>query len=241
MSTNQPGPVNIGHYDAAIFRSAILDSDCTIVGGTDGGVVTSGLVTMTATPDLKEGRVIEPETADGSIAYTVEQRDQIKRYNVSGEFIFFDFELMVMLFGGTLLLGKAGGDFDGQVIGWAAPRADQAASHYGAYLEVIVPAAAEGAGDCITIGASRPAYYGYVFGKALLAPGERVFEQGEGRVTFQGKSNNNPNLFDGPWNDSPVEGYLPNSPFFAMGYTQAEYDAIEATVGVGYVDLPAGS
>lgn len=241
MATNNAGAINIGHYNACVFRAALLNADCSPTQGTNGGIVTAGLVTMTATPDVEEGTVFEPKTGCGSIAYTAEESDKIKRYNLTGEFIFFDPELMVTLFGGTLILGAAGGDFAGQVIGWAAPRYDQASSHYGAYLEVITQSAAEGAGDCIISGSGRPTHFGYIFGKVKMVPGERVFENGEGRVAFTGKATNNPVLYDGPWNDFPGEGYIPNSPYMFVGYSQAEYDAIEALVGNGFVDLPTAS
>ena len=241
MASNLAGGVNLGHFNACVFRAALLNADCSPTQGTNGGIVTAGLVTMTATPDVEEGTVFEPKTGCGSIAYTAEETDKIKRYNVSGEFIFFDQELMVTLFGGSLVLGAAGGDFAGEVIGWSAPRYDEADNHYGAYLEVITRSAAEGAGDCISAGTGRPTHFGNIFGKARLVPGERVFENGEGRVAFTGKATNNPTLFDGPWNDYPGSTYVPNSPYTHVGYSQAEYNAIEALVGVGFVDLPTAS
>lgn len=240
MATNLAGGVCIGELQACILRAAALDSDCTPTGGTNGGIVTAGLVTLTADPDVEEGTVYEQKNACGDILFTYEKDDVVKRYNLSGEFGFSDFEMMALLFGGSTILGKAGGDFAGTVIGYS-DRLYTAARRNGVYLEVITTAIAEGAGDCIVAGATAPYAIGHIFGKAKLVPGSLNFADDIKRLTFSGKSTNNPNLYDGPWNDYPGAGYAPNSPHIAVGYTQAEYDAIAATVTCGYQDLATGS
>ena len=240
MPSALPAAVNVGQYNACIVRVAKLDTDCTPLGGNNSGWVTAGLVTMTATPDVEEGTVFEPKTACGSIAYTIEDPDRIKRYNLSGEFVFFDVEGAEIMFGGTLVTGAGGGDFVGDNIGWAAPDYNAAATN-GVYLEVITKAVGEGAGDCIASGVGFPVYHGHIFGKTFLTPGERVFENDVARQTFTGKARSNPALFDGPWNDYPGAGYIPTSPYITVGYSAAEYAVIEATVAPGYDDLAAGS
>src|SRR4051812_45386208 len=107
MASNLAGGVCIGELQACIVRVAALDSDCTITGGTNGGLVTAGLVTLTADPDVEEGTVYEQKNACGDILFTYEKDDVVKRYNVSGEFGFSDFEMMALLFGGTTILGAA--------------------------------------------------------------------------------------------------------------------------------------
>ena len=240
MSSNLAGSLNIGTLQACILRAAALDSDCSVVGGTNGGIVTAGLVTMTADPDVEEGTTYEQKNGCGDLLFTYEKDDVIKRYNLSGEFGFMDWEFMALVFGGTTLLGKSGGDFAGKVIGYA-DRLYTAAQRNGVYLEVITTAIAEGAGSCTIAGSTTPVAIGHVFGKTKLVPGSKDFGDDIMRLTFAGKSTNNPNLYDGPWNDYPGAGYIPNTPYFQIGYTQAEYDAIAAAVGAGYVDLPTGS
>jgi len=240
MATNLAGPVCIGELQACIVRAAALDTDCTPTGGTNGGLVTAGLVTMTADPDVEEGTVYEQKNACGDILFTYEKDDVVKRYNISGEFGFSDFEMMALLFGGTAILGKAGGSFAGKVIGYA-DRLYTAARRNGVYLEVITTAITEGAGDCTVVGASAPAAIGHIFGKVKLVPGSQNFADDIKRVTFSGKGTNNPNLFNGPWNDYPGAGYADNSPHIAVGYSAAEYAAIVATVECGYQDLATGS
>ncbi len=242
MSTNLAGNVCIGQLNACIVRVASLDSDCTPTGGADSGIVTSALATMTAEPDIEEGTKFEPKNACGDTLFTYETDPRIKRYNISGEFYFFDYEMMLALFGGTLILGVAAGPFAGKVIGWAAPKYT-AATRNGVYLEVITQNVAQGAGDCQDSAgaAGHPAYTGHIFGKCRLVPGSRSFESDVARVTFSGTATNNPLLTNGPWNDWPGAGYIPDSPYALAGYSAAQYATIASAVRCGWQTLPSGS
>lgn len=240
MASNLAGNVCIGELQACIVRAARLDSDCSPTGGVNGGIVTAGLVTMAADPDIEEGTIYEQKNACGDILFTFEKDDKIKRYNMSGEFGFSDFEMMALLFGGSTILGKSGGSFAGKVIGYADPLYT-AAPRNGVYLEVITTVIAEGAGSCVVAGSTAPFALGHIFGKVKLVSGSKSFSDDVKRVAFSGKGTNNPNIFNGPWNDYPGAGYAPSSPSFSVGYTEAEYNAIAAVVTCGYVDLPTGS
>lgn len=240
MATNLAGGVAIGQLNACVVRAAALDTDCTVIGGVNGGIVTAALVTLNADPDIEEGTVFEPKNACGDIMFTYEQDDVTKRYNLSGEFGFHDYEAMAMMFGGSTLLGKAGGSFAGKVVGYAE-RLYSAGQRNGIYLEVITSAIYAGAGSCVASDGSTPAAVGHIFGKVKLQRGASNFANEVKLLTFTGKATNNPNLYNGPWNDYPGSTYIPNSAYVEIGYTQAEYDAILAAVADGYVDLPAGS
>lgn len=240
MPSNLAGAVSIGQYDACVFRAAKLDTDCSILGGNSSGVVTAGLITMTATPEVEQGVVYEPKNGCGRIMFSVRKQNRVKSWNLEGEFVFWDFELAETLFGGDLILGDAGGDFSGEVIGWAPPGPSAPESN-GVYLEVITNSAAEGAGDCVTSGSGRPTNFGHIFAKAKLTLGAHTFTEEVKRLPFTGVATENPLLFNGPWNDYPGAGYAPSGPFFVVGYSSDEYEAIEAMVAPGYADLPAGS
>ena len=240
MSTNIAGAANIGELGACVVRAARLNSNCAPTGGVNGGIVTAGLVTMTVDPQIEEGTKYEPKNACGSTLYTAERDDKILRQNISGEFGFSDFELMALLFGGSVILGKVGGDFAGEVIGYYDPLYSSAPRN-GAYLEVITTAIEEGAGSCVASDGGTPVAIGHIFGKTKLRAGSATYADQVINVAFSGTGTNNPNLFNGPWNDYPGAGYTPNSSHVRVGYTQAEYDAILAAVTVGYVDLPTGS
>jgi hypothetical protein len=240
MPSNLPAAVNVGQFRACVVRVARLDSDCSPLGGNSSGWVTTGLVTMTATPDIEEGTVFEPKTACGRIGYTYAGEDILKRWNLTGEFIFFDPEGSEIMFGGQTILGAASGDYSGDVIGWASPGPD-APTNNGVYLEVITQGSAEGAGDCVSSSGGFPTYFGHIFGKVKMTPGERTFEDDVARLTFTGKATQNPALYNGPWNDYPGAGYIPNSPYLYVGYSADEFELILADAAPGYADLPAGS
>lgn len=240
MSTNIAGPVNLGEMNACVVRAARLDADCSPTGGTSGGIVTAGLVTLTADPTISEGQTFEQKNACGTVLYTTTEDDKVTGYTFNGEFAFSDFEMMAMLFGGGTILGKAGGSFAGKVIGYYDP-AYNAAPRNGCYLEVITTTLAEGAGNCISSSIAAPVALGHIFGKVKLTPGSQNFANDLKRVAFTGKGVNNPSLYDGPWNDYPGAGYIPSTSHVVVGYSQTEYDAILAAVNIGFVDLPVGS
>ena len=100
---------------------------------------------------------------------------------------------------------------------------------------------AQGAGDCATAVGGHVPYTGHIFGKVLFTPGDNVFEEDVATVQFTGKAFQNPNIFDGPWNDYTGIGYVPTSPYVFTGYSTVEYNAIAALAGCGYVVLPAAS
>ena len=240
MASNLAGNVCIGQLNACIVRAARLDADCTPTGGADTGIVTAGLATLTADPQLEEGTMFEPKNACGDIMYTYEQDTRIKRYSLSGEFLFFDYEMMALLFGGGTILGRAAGSFSGKVIGHYMPKYTAAASN-GVYLEVITQNVTAGSGTCIPATVGAPAYTGHIFGKAKLYPGSRTFENDVARCTFTGTATNNGYLTDGPFNDFPGTGYTPDSPYIQVGYSAAEYATIAAGVSCGYKITSPGS
>lgn len=240
MASNLAGDICIGQHSACILRLAKLTADCRPLGGVDSGIVTRGIVTLTATPDIKEGQNLEPETGCGDIAFTVRKRDRVKGYNLAGEIIYHDWEMYEVLYGGTLILGRAGTDFAGQVIGWAEPDIDDPVNN-GVYLEVIVQNAGAGVGDCAPAGNPFPEYTGHIFGKVEATPGEKTFDVNEQTLQLTGKAKSNPNLFDGPWNDYTGAGYIKRAPHQTTSYSADEFAAIEALAGCGYLTLPAGS
>lgn len=240
MANNIAGPVNLGQLNACVLRAARLNANCSVTGGVSGGLVTAGLVTLTATPVIAEGTDFSQKNACGTIMYDYTEDDKLTGWTFDGEFAFTDPEHATLLFGGSVIVGAAGGAFPGKSIGWAAPLYN-AAPRNGTYLEVVTTTIAEGAGNCISSSVTAPVAFGHIFGKCKLTPGAVSFANDIIRVAFTGKSTNNPNLYDGPWNDFPGAGYTSNTSYAYVGYSQAQYNAILAAVSPGYVDLPTGS
>lgn len=241
MPSNLPSTENVAISGVCLFRVARLDSDCTVIGGNGAGYVTAGIADFTASPNVEEGTEIVHKNGCGQVMYRNKRPDRVISWTVSGNLSFFDVEALFQIFGGAAVLGRGGGPFAGDTIGWASPNYDTPNSN-GVYLEVISQTIAEGAGDCIAAGSDRPSYIGHVFGKAVLVPGDLSLTEGDAiLVPFTGSSTANPSLYDGPWNDWPGEGYIPSSPYIPIGYSISQYEAILADVAAGAADLPAGS
>lgn len=237
MASNLAGDTCIGQHSVCIARAALLGSDCAPVGGPDSGIVTAGLITATATPEYRETRRIEPTTGCGQIGFTYEEVGCKLRETLTGEFLFHDWEMMTLLFGGVAIEGSPAGEFSGQVIGWAGPSCPEEVPA-SIYLEFIVKNASQDVGDCQVAGSEFPTYTGHIFGKVQLTSGATTFNDQHIPVPFDGFAVKNPNLVLGPWNDWPGDGPIPSSPHIEVGYSQAEYEAIAATVACGYQDLP---
>ena len=171
MPSNLPAPVNTGQVKACVFRVAALAPSCAPLGGDCSGYVGAGLVNYTADPQVEEGVERRPRNGCGRVLYTVKDDDIITSWNLSGEIAVWDPEMLVLMFGGQPILGAAGGDFAGDVIGWASPSPDSPARN-GVYFEVIAEQVAEGAGDCVAAGAEYPPYVGDVWGKVRFTPGQ---------------------------------------------------------------------
>lgn len=247
MPTNLAnGTVNLGSHTPSIVRIAMLDTDCSPVQGADSGFVTTALVTGQADPVVVEGTVIEPKLANGEFAFRVEKPDRITRYDIQADFAFRDYEMFRALFGGSLLLGAAGGPYAGKVVGHAMPNDQEGVNQNGVYLEIITLAAYEDLGDCVPAlaggpGATAPYAIGHIFGKVKCVPGTKNFGEDAHMVSFTGKATPNPALFNGPWNDYPAAGYMQRSPHIEVVYSKAQYDAIAARIAVGLQALPAVS
>jgi len=215
------------------MRASQLNPDCTPVRGADAGIITPGIITATATPEFIDGAQFEPTNGCGDIAWTYETRNRIRRYTVAGELTYFDHEGMALLFGGQIIIGRAGTPFPTKSIGWASPwYTDDDPGNV--YLEFIVKTAGEGVGDCGDPVEPFPPYVGHIFPKATLVPGDRTFEFDAATLTFDGFSVSNPNIGIGPWGDWPGVGNIPNTGYVQVSYSQAEYNDMLALAACGH-------
>lgn len=242
MATNLPGDVCVGQHSVCLVRIAQLLPNCKPKGGADSGIVTAGIITATASPVLTDGTVYEPLNGCGDILWTYEVPQKIKSYTVSGELSFFDHEMMVILFGGSLILGNSNlSDFPTDNIGWAAPNYTDPAPNP-VYIEFVTKVAVAGAGECSPTGALMPYAVGHIFGKCRFVPGDRTFAAEAASVAFTGTAVANPALTDGPWNDFPGVGNAPTSPYIQVTYSKADYDAMAVGASTcGFKTLPVNT
>lgn len=241
MATNLAGDICIGSHSVCLLRAATLGPDCAPLGGEDSGIVTPGIVTLTATPQVQDDTTFEPENGCGETLWTYSKLGRIRRYDITGEIGYHDWEMMEVLFGGELILGGAGGDYVGEVIGWALgdyTDPDPAP----VYLEIFVLNAGAGVGDCAGGDTDFPPVSSHIFGKVRLRPDATTYSREERMVTFTGVAESNPNLGLGPWEDWPGDGTVRTSPYQTVSYSQTQFDAILADARCGYQALPeAGS
>jgi hypothetical protein len=238
MATNLAGGGQcLGQHSACLIRAALLDTDCTPQGGTNSGIVNIGIIDATATPEYRDERRIEPTNGCGEVMFTYYQAGCLLRETLSGNIIFQDWEMMQLIFGGSLILGRTGTGFPGKVIGWAK-QACPTPVQRNVYLEIITRLTSQTQGDCQTGGTAAPTYQGHIFPKVFLNCGAETFNDQQSPLPFEGFSVGNPSLVRGPWNDYPGTGAMPNSPHLRVGYSDTEDAAILATAGCGLKDLP---
>lgn len=207
MATNLAGNgVCIGQYSVCLLRTASLDSTCTPETGVNTRLYSTALVTMTADPEKKEGKIYESTNGCGDRCFRVRKCDKTQGWNMSGEFCFMDAESAQLMFGGSLILGAAATPFVGDVIGFAPLGADDACPDP-VLLEIVTPLAVKGSGDCVAAG-TAPTYRVHRFPKAKLTLGSLTFEDEVFKIPFTGFSEANPNQGN-PFADYPGVGVAP--------------------------------
>lgn len=238
MASNLPGAVCLGEHSICLVRGALLNPDCTVVGGADSGFVNAGIITATYTPVYSDERRIAPRNGCGKTLYRFVAPGCLESATVTAEIGYQDPEMKAILFGGSTQVAKAGVPWAGKVGGYAAPTCDDPQPP-AIYLEVIVQNSAEGAGECSDPEDPFPPWKGHIFGKAKLTEDAVTFNDAEHNVAVTGTVEGNPNLVFGPWNDYPNEGVVPNSPHVEAYYSQEQYEDMAAVVSCGHVTLPA--
>lgn len=147
-----------GQLQACILRVSRLDASCVPQSGSNNQVVTAGLASVQATPDTEESTKFEQKNGCGSIAWQAEEGcDKIKRYTLTMELATFDYELLELLTGGTLILAdnsNAPSGWRNKVIGFASPGNDTTCPD-GVALEIFTKAAYN-SGTCSALASGTP-------------------------------------------------------------------------------------
>lgn len=236
MATTQINAV--GQYQACAYRVWELGDDCAIkkAGGATGAanaIVGTGIVRANMSVELKEGAEVEATTACGALAWYAKDIDRIKRWNMELEVATWDYELLGITVGGTLITAETTGGigdnpaaWDGKTIGWAAP-GPTATTQKAVALEIWARSAYS-TGACSSI-ADAPNYVRHVFPRCQLQLSDRAFEEATpGYMKFTGRCDANPKLVEdlanagvddtpwsGPANPEAISG-LTNSTYFQM-------------------------
>jgi len=235
MATNLAGDFCIQQYGVCHLRVSRLGSNCAPLTGANNGAVSASILTLTASPEIEEGQAYEFKNGCGVLIANALDCDRIKRWNLTGELLTFDYELLEIMFGGELITGAVASSFAGEVIGWASPGSTADCSN-GAALEVWTKISV-GPGSC-TPAANPPLFTRHIFPKVVFTPGDKTFENDIARVAFTGKAVENPAWGNGAFNDYP--GVYPGP--LESGYFQFVEAAMPSgvtTAGCGYVTVPA--
>ena len=188
----------IAERSACLIRATRLGSDCTPLTGPTDGALTGAIATINLSPDVEEGTRYEPKDACGRILYSASDPDVVKRYNITVDLHMIDFEMYELLTDGQLLLGAAGTDWAGKVIGVSAPGATTAQG-YGVGLEIWTKTASD-TGVCGPAD-TNPPYVRHILPRVLLRPADRTFEGAPATNSFSGTAEANLSWSEGPWQD----------------------------------------
>lgn len=235
MASNLAGGYCISQAKVCRLRVATLSSACAPVAGANTGAVTAGILTMTRAAEISEGTEYEFKNGCGEIIAQAKDADRIKWFNLTGELQVMDYELLQIMFGGSLITADVGEDYAGKTIGYCRPAGSDTPSAVS--LEVWTSTVIGTSGGCSS-DANAPQYVRHVFPRVVFVEGDRTFEDGTGTISFTGRAYENPAWGNGPWNDFP--GIYPactNSAHFE--FIEQELPANVVDGGCGYVTVPA--
>lgn len=183
----------IAERNACVLRVTRLGADCAPLTGPTDGAIMAAIATINMTQDVQEGIKYEPVDACGTLVYTAEDPDTIKRLNLTLELHKADFEGTELMTDAALVLNG-----DGDTIGVSSP-GPLTVHKNGVMLEVWTKTAG-GQGQCSSDG--TPPYARHIFPRVLLRPGDRTFEGAPASHSFSGYGNANPQWED-VWSDYP--------------------------------------
>jgi hypothetical protein len=227
MASNLANDVCIGQYQLCYIRVVRLNQNCTPATGADVAVISVGATTITASPELEEATAFEGKNGCGTVLFDATGQDKIKRWNLTGDLITFDWELMEIMFGGTVIVGKVGSDFDGKAIGYAMPGKDEDDTN-GVSLEIWTKNST-GTGLCDVGTGTAALWTRHVFPRALMTPGDRTFEEDIAHFAFTGRGTENAAWGTGAFADYQGVGDAPtNSGYFQFEETDLPFDPDDA-------------
>lgn len=176
---------------ACAMRVARLNAAGVPAVGADNMYVTAGLITLTATPEYRDGDEFEVVTACGDLGVNFRDRDRLRRLGVELNVVAPDPEFTEMLAGGEVLT-------DGAAVGWAAPALLTAPTDYGVSIELWSKRiGADGA-----IHPTLP-YYRWVLPRGYYRVGAKNFQNGPMDNPFSGFAVENAAWGTGPVYDWP--------------------------------------
>lgn len=208
-----------GQIQACAMRVARLEPNGVPDPGANNLIVTNSLVTFTLTVVYADGEEFEVKNGCGDVCLTFKDCDRLKRIDFTLDVCQLDPELTELLAGGTVLTS-------GQAVGYKAPLiGDGCPNPNGVSVELWARRVIDGAID-----PDFP-YEWWVFPRLFPRITERTFQNGPMSHPFSGFGNENPNWFDGPLNDWPVDsdGLWQHLPTDSIPTASCGYGVLQAS------------
>lgn len=203
---------------ACAMRVGRLNAAGLVPVGASNSYVTSGLITLTATPEYRDGDDFEVVTACGDLGVNYKDRDRLRRLGVELNVVAPDPELTEIMAGGTVLTS-------GAAVGWAAPELMATPQDFGVSIELWSKRlSADGAQD-----ATLP-WYRWVLPRVYLRVGAKNFQNGPMDNPFSGFAVGNGGWGEGPTYDWSVasDRVIQYLPVATIPATQCGYVAVVA-------------
>lgn len=185
----------MANYDGArsvngvALRVSRLAADGSILAGVDSVFTQKAFMSFQFTPEYEEGDEITEKNADGSLCYSSQDRDTLKRVSLELAVCSPDPEITEILSGGTVF-----SDTEGDIVGYASPLAGEISTPNGVAIEVWSRANGVDGKPM----AKNP-FYHWVFPFAAMRPsGDRVMENGLMANEFEGWALGNEEFGTGP-------------------------------------------
>jgi hypothetical protein len=174
---------------ACALRIATLEQDGVPLPGSGLAYVTDQFAKLTATPSLFKGVDIQTPNACGSPVVIYKDRDKLIRYDLALDMILLSPEFEHLLVGGELFTSG------GFAVGGSSPAIAVVEAVYGLSMEVWTKHIVNGDYDPIW------PYIQWVYPRTYWQVGPDMFENNPMMRSFTGYTSQNPNYFNGPFND----------------------------------------
>lgn len=228
-----------GQLQACILRVARLGADCVPLSGANDIITTAGMVSVAATAESEEATNFEQKNGCGAVAWQAEEGCAVlRRYTLAMELATFDYELLEILTGGSLILGgdDAPEEWQGKVIGFADPGADTSCPN-GVSLEVFTKATYN-TGSCSPVGSGKPLFVRHIFPRAFFIPGDRTFENDVATASLSGTATPNAAWGQGSTADwisaANLAADTPHAQMFAPSLPTPNNQGLLGQLGGGY-------
>lgn len=194
-----PSPSCYGSIQACRLRVGVLDDGGAPDAGADNLYVTDALIQVQTSYNIEAGQEFTQKNGCGVICQTFKEDDKLKSVGLELQLCQFDYELLAMMLGATLITGNIVSP--AAPIGYDLPPSTAGAQN-GVSMEVWTKAWDGGSQPVSALG--DPLYHHFVWPKTTWVPGQRTLQSGILVVPVTGTGFENPQIGNGPANDFPT-------------------------------------